>query len=122
MQQRLDEANRSELLNKSKHADIVKSYGTTRYERRTKQHVVNSVSAFNKIDMNALFRANLLSFKIPVRGETDTYEVEVLFEGICDSINTYLKQNNNKFEYKCVYRALIHAINSRDILLIKMLT
>jgi len=32
----LDEATRKELLDKSKSADVVKAYGTTRYDRRNK--------------------------------------------------------------------------------------
>lgn len=115
MPELLLEKNRRELIDQSKNADIVKSYGTTRYERRSKQHIYNSITNFNKIDMNALFKGNLLSFKIPVHGETDNYEVEVLFEGICDDIKREIKRNKDKFEYKCVYRALINAINKQDI-------
>lgn len=111
----LTEATRRELIDKSKSADVVKKYGTTRYERRNLQHIYNSLNAFNKIDMNALFKANLLSFYIPVHGETDNYTVEVLFEGICDDIKHEIKRNENKLEYKCVYRALINAINRQDI-------
>lgn len=112
----LDEASRHQLIDKSKSADIVKSYGTTRYDRRIKQHQSRSLQSFNLIDMNALFRANLLSFKIPVQGETNNYEVEILFEGICDDINREIKANHDVFEYKCVYRALVAAINKQDIL------
>ena len=112
---RIDEATRHQLLNKSKDAEVTKSYGTTRYERRNLQHIYNSVSAFNKIDMNACFKANLLSFFVPVQGEHDNYEVEVLFDGILDSINRELKNNSWTFEYKVVYRAIIDAINKQDI-------
>jgi len=58
-----------------------------------------------------LFRANLLSFKIQVKGETDTYENEFLFEGICDDIKNEIQMNNNQLDYKCVYRAIVDAIN-----------
>ena len=112
---RIDEATRHQLLNKSKDAEVTKSYGTTRYERRNLQHIYNSVSAFNKIDMNACFKANLLFFFVPVQGEHDNYEVEVLFDGILDSINRELKNNSWTFEYKVVYRAIIDAINKQDI-------
>ena len=115
MRTRLDEKTRHQLLQKSKEADVTKSYGTTRYDRKNLQHIYNSVSAFNKIDMNALFKANLLSFFIPVQGETDNYEVEVLFDGILDAINRELQRNSWGFEYKVVYRAIIDAINKQDI-------
>ena len=89
----LVEKTRQELLDKSKNADIVKTYKSTRYDRRNMQHISNSVNAFNKVDMNGLFKANLLSFFIPVKGETNDYQVEVLFDGILDSINRELRNN-----------------------------
>lgn len=112
---RLTEATRQELILKSRTARPTKTYGTTRYERKNKQHIYNSVSNFNKIDMNALFKGNMLSFKIPVHGETNNYTVEVLFEGILDDIKHEIKMNKDKLEYKCVYRAIINAINKQDI-------
>ena len=111
----INEATRHQLINKSKNADKTKSYGTTRYDRRNMQHIYGSVSAFNKIDMNALYKANLLSFFIPVQGETDNYQVEVLFDGILDAINRELQNNSWLLEYKVVYRAIIDAINKQDI-------
>jgi len=111
------EASRKELIDKSKNADVVKRYGTTRYERRKQQHIYNSVEAFNRLDMNALFRANVLSFIVPIHGETDNYGVEVLFEGICDGIKREVLANKDELDFKCVYRALIDAINKRDILI-----
>lgn len=112
---RLTEKTRKELINKSINADKTKSYGTTRYERRNKVSVFNTIQNYNKVDMNALFKANLLSFKIPVKGETNNYEIVVLFEGICDDLKNEIKNNNNKLEFKCVYRALIKAIDKQDI-------
>ena len=112
---KLTEATRRELISKSKTAERTKSYGTTRYERRNKQHVYDTVTAFNKIDMNRLFKGNLLSFKVPVHGETNNYTVEVLFEGIIDDIKKEIKSNKDKLEYKCVYRAIVNSINNQDI-------
>lgn len=113
--ERLEEATRKELIDKGKSGKPTKSYGTNRYERRKVQRIYNSLASFNKIDMNALFRAGLLSFLIPIHGETDNYTVEVFFEGICDDIKKEIKRNNNKLEYKCVYRALVNAVNRQDI-------
>lgn len=109
------EKTRRELLDTSRHADIVKSYGTTRYGRKNKQHIYNTLNNFNKIDMNSLFKGNTLSLTLPIHGETDNYEVDVLFEGVCDDIKREIKNNKNKLEYKCVYRALIKAINKQNI-------
>lgn len=109
------EKRRSELIDKSIHADRTKSYGTTRYDRRNRQHVFNTVQQFNRVDMNAVFRGNMLSFIVPVQGETNNYEVELLFEGIMTAIAQQVKLNNYNFEYKCVYRAIINAINNNDL-------
>lgn len=111
----LQEATRKELIDKGKAGKATKAYGTNRYERRTHQHSYNTLDAFNKIDMNALFHSGLLSFKVPVHGETDNYMVEILFEGITEDIKREIKRNNNLLEYKCVYRALVNSINDRDI-------
>ena len=109
------EATRKELIDQGKAGKATKAYGTNRYERRSVQTVYNTLKSFNKVDMNALFHSSLLSFIVPVRGETDNYEIEVLFEGITDDIKKEIQKNDNKLEYKCVYRALVNAVNRQDI-------
>ena len=111
------EDTRTELINKSKNVDIVKAYDATRYQRRVMQKEYTDVSSYNKIDMTALFVSNLLSFIVPIHGETADYKVEILFEKICDDIKEELKRNNYKLEYKCIYRAIINALNKQDILI-----
>lgn len=110
------EKTRAELISKSKSANITKSYGTTRYDRRNVQHVYNPESTFNKLDMNALWKANILTFSLPVQGEHDNYNVEILFDGILQAINRELKNNNYVLEYKVIYKAIIDAINKSNIL------
>ena len=109
------EKSRAELISKSKNADKTKAYGTTRYDRKDVQHIYNPKKALNNLDMNALYKANLLSLKIPVQGETNNYEVEILFDGILDAINRELKNNQYKLEYKVIYKAIIDAINKQNI-------
>lgn len=111
------EETRTELINKSKNVDIVKAYDATRYQRRVMQKEFTNLNSYNKIDMTALFVSNLLSFIIPVHGETADYNVEILFEKICDDIKEELKRNHYKLEYKCIYKALINALNRQDILI-----
>lgn len=111
----LNEASRRELIDRSKNVDKTKTYGTTRYERRRKQHINGSLKTFNRIDMNALFKGDMLSIIIPVSGETDDYDVEILFEGVCSDIKDEIKRNKNKLEYKCVYRAIMSDIDKQDI-------
>ena len=83
---KLNEVSRRDLINRSKNVEATKLYGTTRYERRMKCKVIDTVASFNKVDMNALFKGNMLSFIVPVQGETNKYNVELLFEGILDEI------------------------------------
>jgi len=111
----LNEASRGQLISKSKNADVVKSYGTTRYGRKDYQHVEDTTDNLNRVDFNALFKADLLSLIIPVQGETSEYNVEILFEGVCSNIKDQIKNNNYIREYKCIYRALIDAINKYDL-------
>ena len=63
----------------------------------------------------------MLNFVVPVHGDrslgsTDDYSVEVLFEGVCDKLKQELQRNNYRLEYKIVYRAIVNAINSGDVL------
>lgn len=117
MRTRLDEVTRQQLIDKSRNADVTKSYGTTRFDRRNYIHVYNTTQNYNKIDMNALFKANILYFKMPVQGETDDYEITVLFENVMDDIRKEIATNNNIREYKAIYRAIIKAIHRQDILI-----
>ena len=121
IEQLLLEKSRRELISKSIAADKTKTYGTTRWDRRRHVSIFPTAKNFNKIDMNSLFKANLLNFIVPIHGDRDLgsnedYSVEILFEGICDKLKDELKRNNYKLEYKIVYRAIVNAINSADIL------
>ena len=111
----LTEATRRQLLDKSKNADITKSYGTTRYDRRNLQHVYNPKKNLDRLDMNALWKSEILSVLLDVHGETNNYKVEVLFDEALHDFASELKRNNYIFEYKVIYRALINAINRNDI-------
>lgn len=116
VEQLLLEKTRDELIQKSQRADIVKRYGTTRWEGRNRVDVFDTIKNYNRLDFNALFKGDLLNFVVPVKGETNDYSVEVLFEGICKKLQDELKRNNYKLEYKIVYRAIVNAINAGDIL------
>lgn len=111
----LTEATRKELIDRSKNADVVKSYGTTRYMRRDMQHIYNPKESLNKLDQNSLWKSNTLSFRLPIHGETDNYNIDILFEGILDDINRELRRNNYVCEYKIFYKAIVDAINRQDI-------
>jgi len=111
----LVEKTRQQLINQSKSADVTKSYGTTRYNRRKAQHVYNPKDNLNNLDFNSLFKTGTCFLYIPVQGETNNYTVEVLFDNILSDINRELRRNNYVLEYKVVYKAIVDAINRNDI-------
>ena len=94
----LREDKRSELLNVSKHADNYKdqSNGKNRYERRLKIKLGTSVAEYNSIDMNKLFKEDILLVNVPVKGETDNYLVKIKIGGILDIIHKELERNNKR--------------------------
>ena len=115
LNQLLQEATRSELISKSKNADKTKTYGTTRYDRRTKSRMSTNVAQYNKIDMDALFKRDILTVGIDVQGETDKYVVTVRFSGVLEEIRKAVKANNGKMEYKAIAQAMSRVFNSGDV-------
>ncbi len=111
----LQEKSRSDLLSKSMTAKPTKSYNTTRFERRKLQTMKTSSSIFNKLDMNSIFKSDALSLEIPVEGETNTYTVTILFDGICKDIQRELKKNNYNLEFKVIYKAIVRAIKNQNM-------
>lgn len=111
----LQEKSRSDLLSKSMTAKPTKSYNTTRFERRKLQTMKTSASIFNKLDMNSVFKSDALSLEIPVEGETNTYTVTILFDGICKDIQRELKKNDYNLEFKVIYKAIVRAIKNQNM-------
>lgn len=111
------EKNRRELIDKSKKSDnyVDTSKGKNRWERRLRSKIANSVRDYNRIDMNAFWKEDILEFGINVQGETNNYVVTVLFENILPTLRNEVKRNNEKFEFKCVLQALIKVFNSDDV-------
>lgn len=115
----LYEDSRSQLLSKSKKADNYASSnqnkGKNRYERRVHSKVSHSVRDYNSIDMNRLFKDNILDVNVAVKGETDNYEVKVTFSGFLDNLHRELKNNNDILNLRCISRALSSAFNSDNV-------
>lgn len=111
----LQEKSRSDLLSKSMTAKPTKSYNMTRFERRKLQTMKTSSSIFNKLDMNSVFKSDALSLEIPVEGETNTYTVTILFDGICKDIQRELKKNDYNLEFKVIYKAIVRAIKNQNM-------
>ena len=109
----ISEATRQELIAKGKKGKPTKTYKTSRYERRKYVSINPSSKTYNQIDMNALFKGGLLSFKIPINGEKDKYEVELLFDHFLDELRAQVKKDK-KCEYKTIAQALMRAYNRDD--------
>lgn len=108
---RLHEDSRSSLLAKSKKS----AKGFERFKKRVKSRVANSVKQFNAIDMNKLFKEDILTVDVNVKGETDNYTVRISFGGFCLLLRDQIKKQNGKFDYKAVTRALILGFNKDDV-------
>lgn len=113
------EKTRQELINKSKKSDDYsknnQGKGRNRWERRVHSHFANTVRDYNKIDMDAFFKADILDFIIKVRGETNDYQVIITFENALRSIQEEIKRNKGKLEFRCILRALIETFNRGDV-------
>lgn len=114
---RLTEKNRRELIAKSKASDNYKdmSKGRNRWERRTRSKVAATVADYNRLDMDAFWKGDILEFGIRIKGETADYTVQITFENVLDEIRKEIANNKNKLEFKCILRALIRVFNSENV-------
>ena len=114
---KLDEATRNQLINKTKNSDNYKdqSKGKNRWDRRTKSRIANSVAQYNKVDMDALFKRDILTLGVDVHGETDDYVVTIRFIGLLKEVQREVKANKGKLEYKVIARAMSRVFNSGDV-------
>lgn len=115
----LEGINESLLMEDSRNALLAKSKaslkGRQRFNRRTRSKVANSVKQFNSIDMNKLFKDNILTVNVSVNGETNDYTVRISFGGFLEILHDELKKTNNVLELKCIVRALITGFNKSDV-------
>lgn len=92
------------------------SKGKNRYERRTKSKLASSVKHFNSIDMDKLFKADILDVNIDVSGESNDYIVRISFSGIFDEIHNFMSRNNGQeITKKIVAQSLSRAYNNTDV-------
>ena len=111
----LNEDTRTQLISRAKSADKEKGDGKSRYEKRLKSKVLNTTREMNNINMNDLFKNNLLTVDIPVRGETDNYHVKLKFSGILDSIQKRVQANNDTLELRNIIQAITDCFNRNDV-------
>ena len=114
---KLDEATRTQLVTQSRNAGEYKdkSRGANRFQRKKYSKVANSVKAYNRIDMNDLFKKDILLVNIPVVGETDEYTVTIKIEGVIAEMQKNIKNNGNKFEFRTALQSLTKVFNTTDV-------
>lgn len=116
MLSRLYEDSRSQLISKGRSGEREKGDSKTRYEKRVKSRVTSSTRQYNQINMNQLFKNNILTVNIEVKGETDDYIVTMSFGGFLDEIHDQLKRLNlNEINLRVITRALVNAFNSENV-------
>ena len=106
----LYEAKRHELISKSTSS----AKGTERFHKRKKSNIANTVKAMNSIDMNKLFKEDILNVGIPVHGETDDYTVTISFGGFLELLQKEIKKSN-QVSFREISRAAIEGFNRDDI-------
>ena len=107
---RLTEDKRQNLISKSK----TSTKGMQRFKRRSKSKVANTVKSFNSIDMNKLFKQDILTVNIPISGETDEYIVRITFGGFLEILQDSLK-DGHELNFRDISRAAIIGFNRDDV-------
>ena len=107
----LQEDSRNALLSKSKKSQK----GMQRFKRRVKSRVANTVKQYNSIDMNKLFKQDILTVDINVKGETNDYIVKISFGGFLDLLYDQIERQDGVLNLKAVTRALVNGFNKDDV-------
>ena len=102
---RLDEATRTQLVAQSRNVGQYKdtSRGRNRMERKRFSKIANSVKSYNEINMNDLFKKDLLQVNIPVVGETDEYTVTIKIDGVLAEIQKHIKNHEKTAKTRKLY-------------------
>lgn len=112
------EEKKGELISQAKKGAKYKdtSKGKNRYERRTKSKLASSVKHFNSIDMDKLFKSDILDVNIDVAGETNNYIVRISFSGFLDELHNFIKTRKlTDVDRKTIAQSLSRAFNNYDV-------
>ena len=91
-------------------------YGKNRYERRLKSKISNSVRNYNRIDMNKLFKDDILTVDIEVNGETNNYVVKFTFSGVLERLQDEMERSgSDELNIRVLSRALTRSFNDKDV-------
>lgn len=88
--------------------------GKTRYEKRVKSRIGTSVKNFNNINMNSVFKEDILTVGIDVKGETDDYVVTISFGGFLDNLHKQLGDRED-LTLRDIIRALVRSFNGDNV-------
>jgi hypothetical protein len=113
----LTEATRTQLVAQSRSVGMYKNQerGKNRMERKKYSKIANAVKSYNEIDMNKLFKQDILQVNIPVVGENDEYTVTIKLERVISELQKNIKNNNNKLEFRSIIQALTKVFNTSDV-------
>ena len=111
MESLLTEASRTQLLSKTKSS----AKGMERFRKRVRSKFATTVKQYNQIDMNKLFKQNILTINISITGETDNYTVKISYGGFLDILRDQLKIQGSKLDLKAVTKSLIIGFNRDDV-------
>ena len=109
----LNEATRQELITKTKKSDRQKD-GHTRFTKRLRSTIASSNTEYNKIDMNKFFEKDILSFKIPVKGETNNYLVTLQFNGVLEELSKIVEKEED-ISPKTIQKSIGNVFTKKDI-------
>lgn len=113
----LTEATRTQLVAQSRNVGSYKNQerGKNRMERKKYSKIANAVKNYNEIDMNKVFKQDILQVNIPVVGESDEYTVTIKIEGVIAEVQKNIKNNGNKLEFRTIIQALTKVFNTTDV-------
>lgn len=103
------------LLEVTRNQLVSKSRGNKRFKKRLNSRVSTNSNDYNKIDMNKLFKQDILEVVIPVHGETDDYLVIISFEGVLKNLKESLQEQ--ELNLRTIVRAITRAYGHEDIYL-----
>lgn len=104
------EDNRQKLISKSKSSQK----GRQRFDKRNRSKVANTVKSLNSIDMNKLFKDDILTVNLPVNGETDDYVVRITFGGFLEILRDSVPEDR-EIDFRDISRAAIIGFNRDDV-------
>lgn len=110
---KLLEKTRNQLVSDSRKGKKERD-GKNRFEKRLKSRIGSSVRQYNNINMNKLFKQDILDVKIQVYGETDNYLVTISFNNILETLRKYVEEKQI-VDLRDVLRSLLTSFNRDDV-------